>query len=78
MTAAPAKFWHQAAGAVLARCRGPTAETRAENASQRKLDAIADALVDLMEELGGDNPSLRRSRDELTAEVGVEHRESTK
>jgi purine nucleoside phosphorylase len=40
MTAAPAKFWHQAAGAVLARCRGPTAETRAENASQRKLDAM--------------------------------------
>jgi hypothetical protein len=53
-------------------------ETRAENASRRKLNAIADALVGLMDELGGDNPNLRRSRDELTAAVGVEHRESTK
>ena len=53
-------------------------ETRAENASQRKLNAIADALVDLMNELGEDKPNLRRARDELTAAVGVEHRESTK
>jgi hypothetical protein len=53
-------------------------ETLAENASQRKLNAIADALVGLMDELGGDNPNLRRSRDELTAAIGVEHRESTK
>ena len=53
-------------------------ETRAENASRRKLNAIADALVGLMDELGGDNPNLRRSRDELTAAVGIEHRESTK
>ena len=52
-------------------------ETRAENATQRKLNAIADALADLMEELGEDHPDLRRSRDELTAAVGVEHREST-
>ena len=53
-------------------------ETRAENATQRKLNAIADALADLMDELGADNPDLRRSREELTAAVGVEHRESTK
>lgn len=53
-------------------------ETRAENATQRKLNAIAVALADLMEDLGADNPDLRRSRDELTAAVGVEHRESTK
>ena len=53
-------------------------ETRAENATQRKLNAIADALVDLMDELGADNPDLRWSREELTAAVGVEHRESTK
>ena len=31
-------------------------ETRAENATQRKLNAIADALADLMDELGADNP----------------------
>ena len=53
-------------------------ETRAENATQRKLNAIADALADLMDELGADNPDLRRSRDELTSAVGVEHREGTK
>jgi low affinity Fe/Cu permease len=53
-------------------------ETRAENATQRKLNAIADALADLMDKLGEDNPELRGSRDELTAAVGVEHRESTK
>jgi low affinity Fe/Cu permease len=53
-------------------------ETRAENTTQRKLDAIADALADLMDELGAEHPVLRSSRDELTAAVGVEHRESTK
>ena len=53
-------------------------ETRAENATQRKLNAIADALSDLMEHLGADNPDLHRSREELTTAVGVEHRESTK
>ena len=31
-----------------------------------------------MDGLGSDNPELRRSRDALTAAVGVEHRESTK
>jgi low affinity Fe/Cu permease len=53
-------------------------ETRAENATQRKLNAIAAALADLMAELGADNPALRHARDELTSAVGVEHRESTK
>jgi low affinity Fe/Cu permease len=53
-------------------------ETRAENATQRKLNAVAEALADLMAELGADNPDLRRSRDELASAVGVEHRESTK
>ncbi len=53
-------------------------ETRAENATQRKLNALADALADLMDSLGAENPDLRRSRDELTAAVGVEQRESTK
>ena len=53
-------------------------ETRAENATQRKLNAVAEALADLMAELGADNPHLQRSRDELASAVGVEHRESTK
>ncbi|MGO4441740.1 low affinity iron permease family protein [Mycobacterium sp. 2YAF39] len=52
-------------------------ETRAENATQRKLNAIADALADLVEKLGENDEDLRRARDELTFAVGVEHREST-
>jgi hypothetical protein len=31
-----------------------------------------------MDELGEDNPELRRARKELASAVGVEHRESTK
>ena len=53
-------------------------ETRAENATQRKLNALAEALAELMDKLDAENPDLRRSRDELTAAVGVEQRESTK
>jgi hypothetical protein len=49
-----------------------------QNATQRKLNAIADALADLMDELGADSPALRRAREGLTSAVGVEHRESTK
>jgi low affinity Fe/Cu permease len=52
-------------------------QTRAENASQRKLNAIADALGDLMVELGADHPDLKRQRNELTAAVGLEHREGS-
>ena len=53
-------------------------ETRAENATQRKLNAVVEALAALTAELGADNPNLQRSRDELASAVGVEHRESTK
>ena len=60
-------------GTVIARIRG-----RAENATQRKLNALAEALAELMDKLDAENPDLRRSRDELTAAVGVEQRESTK
>lgn len=37
-----------------------------------------DALADLMDAVGADNPERRRARDELSSAVGVEHRESTK
>ena len=47
-------------------------------ATQRKLNALAEALAELMDSLDVENPDLRRSRDELTAAVGVEQRESTK
>lgn len=53
-------------------------ETRAENATQRKLNAVAKALADLMDSLDSEDSDLRRSHDELAAAVGVEHRESTK
>lgn len=53
-------------------------ETRAENATQRKLNAIADALADLIDKLGEGHPDLRHARDELASAVGVERRESTK
>jgi low affinity Fe/Cu permease len=52
-------------------------ETRAENATQRKLNALAQALGHMMEEMGADSPQMKRERDELAAAVGLEHREST-
>lgn len=52
-------------------------QSRADEAVQQKLNAIADALSDLMRELGTDYPELRRHRDELADAVGLENREST-
>jgi low affinity Fe/Cu permease len=51
-------------------------QTRAEAALQQKLNAIADALADLMGELAADHPSLAKDRRELTEAVGLEERES--
>jgi hypothetical protein len=51
-------------------------QTRADAAVQHKLNAIADALSDLMGHLAHDNPDLRRDRAELRAAVGLEDRES--
>ncbi len=52
-------------------------QTRAEAALQQKLNAIADALADLMGELSEDHPSLAKDRRELAEAVGLEQREST-
>jgi low affinity Fe/Cu permease len=52
-------------------------QTRAEAALQQKLNAIADALADLMGELSEDHPSLAMDRRELAEAVGLEQREST-
>lgn len=46
---------------------------RADKAVQHKLNGIADALADLMDE----DERLARDRDELRAAVGLEHRESS-
>jgi low affinity Fe/Cu permease len=51
-------------------------QTRADDAVQDKLNAIADALADLMEAQSTDSPGLRRDLAELRAAVGVEDRES--
>lgn len=51
-------------------------QTRADNALQHKLNAIADALADLMTEMSGDHPELREDVAELRAAVGLEERES--
>lgn len=52
-------------------------ETRADKAVQHKLNAIADGLADLMDEIGGDKPALCADAKELRAAVGLEQRESS-
>lgn len=49
------------------------AQTRSDQALQRKLNAISEALADLMEEEPGMEGDIR----ELRAAVGLEEREST-
>jgi low affinity Fe/Cu permease len=49
------------------------AQRRSDQAIQRKLNAIADALADFMCETNVDDHQV----DELRAAVGIEHREST-
>jgi low affinity Fe/Cu permease len=49
-------------------------QSRSDRAVQHKLNAIADALWDLMGELGEEHPRLRRHRDELADAVGLEQR----
>lgn len=51
-------------------------QTRADAVVQQKLNAVADALSDVMDHLAQDNPKLRRDRAELRAAVGLEDRES--
>jgi low affinity Fe/Cu permease len=54
-------------------------QTRADQAVQHKLNAIADALADLMTEVGRgiDDDDLDQDVAELRAAVGLEEREST-
>lgn len=51
-------------------------QTRADKAVQAKLNAIADALADLMEAQTGSKRDVRRDVAELKQAVGLEHRES--
>ena len=52
-------------------------QSRATHSTQHKLNAIADAVWDLMGELGEQYPELRCHRDELAAAVGLEQREGS-
>jgi low affinity Fe/Cu permease len=51
------------------------AQKRSDQATQHKLNAIADGLSDLMNQIAGEH-TLRRDCDELPAAVGLEQRES--
>lgn len=51
-------------------------QTRADEAVQQKLNALADAMADLMAAMSKDNPELRHDLEELRAAVGLELRES--
>jgi len=54
-------------------------QRRADEATQHKLNAIADGLADLMSSLAADHPKakdLENDLKELRAAVGLEHRES--
>jgi len=50
-------------------------QKRSDDATQQKLNAIADGLADLMQALGSDDDSLTDDRRELIAAVGLEERE---
>jgi Low affinity iron permease len=52
-------------------------QTRSDAALQHKLNAIADALADLMEKMATDRPDLREDYQELRAAVGLEKREGS-
>jgi membrane protein insertase Oxa1/YidC/SpoIIIJ len=52
-------------------------QTRAEEALQHKLNAIADGLADLMAAIGEDKQALRKDQLELRKAVGLEDRESS-
>ena len=52
-------------------------QTRSDEAVQHKLNAIADGLADLMEQMADDRPDRRRDYEELRAAVGLEKRESS-
>src|SRR3954468_3382224 len=52
-------------------------QSRNDQATQHKLNAIAEALADLMGHVSGDQDGLREDLKELRAAVGLEEREST-
>ena len=51
-------------------------QKRSDEATQHKLNAIADGMADLMGKLARHHPELLKDRDELRRAVGLEERES--
>jgi low affinity Fe/Cu permease len=51
-------------------------QKRSDEATQHKLNAIADGMADLMGKLARNHPELLKDRDELRQAVGLEERES--
>lgn len=51
-------------------------QKRSDDAVQHKLNAIADGLSDLMDEMAAQHPDLRQDCAELRSAVGLEDRES--
>jgi low affinity Fe/Cu permease len=52
-------------------------QTRNDQATQHKLNAIADALADLMDHMSSQDRDVRKDVEELAAAVGLENRETT-
>jgi hypothetical protein len=52
-------------------------QRRSDDAVQHKLNAIADALADFMEQMADDRPDLHKDYEELRAAVGLEKREGS-
>jgi hypothetical protein len=63
--------------ATTARSSGAPENCRNQQAIQRKLNAIADGLADLMEQLAEERPDLNEDLKELRAAVGLEQHEGT-
>lgn len=52
-------------------------ESRADKSVQRKLNALAEGMIDIMEALERDDRTIREDIDELRAAVGLEQREGS-
>jgi low affinity Fe/Cu permease len=52
-------------------------ESRADKAVQRKLNALAEGMIDIMQALERDDATLHNDIDELRQAVGLEHREGS-
>ena len=52
-------------------------QKRADDATQHKLNAVADGIADMLDELGHEQPAMKRHSKELRDAIGLESRESS-